>query len=303
VSDLVLVATDGGRMTANALRLAAEYAANESAAIEVVAVVEPFSDLPMPLPHREELEQAHARGVVERVRDHIRDSVGPVAWPIHVRPGRPAPAICQAALARRAELVVLGLDGHKTDGNSTAMELLHLIDVPMIVAREPKLPRVAVAGIDFSASALRAAHEAARLLGPDGVLHLAHVEPSLDFPAALVWDWSDRYGVAVTTAFEKLIAEISARGVGEIQTHIRIGDPVTELLALADELGADLLAMGSDGYICNGRAVVGRVARRLVQDAPLSILAMPVRMPSETVETDSAAGQASASGVAATPAV
>jgi nucleotide-binding universal stress UspA family protein len=301
VSDLVLVATDGGRMTAGALKLAAEYAAREHMAIEVVAVVEPFSELPMPLPHREELEQAHTRGVAERVREHLRDSVGPVAWPIHVRPGRSAPAICQAAAARRAGLVVLGLEGPKTDGNSTAMELLHLIDVPMIIAREPRLPRVAVAGIDFSPSALRAAQEAARLVGPDGVLHLVHVEPSLDFPAALVWDWSHRYGSAVSVAFDAMVDEIAVHASGEIQTHVRPGDAVTELLHMAEELGADLLAIGSDGYICNGRAVVGRVARRIVNEAPLSILAMPVRMVSEDAEAAAAAMEAGAQGVAATP--
>lgn len=302
MTDLVLVATDGGRMTARALQLAAEHAAKDDMAIEVVAVVEPFSDLPMPLPHREELEQAHARGVAERVREHLRDAVGPVAWPIHVRPGRPAPAICQAAGARRAGLVVLGLDGPKSDGNSTALELLHLIDVPMIVARDPKLPRVAVAGIDFSPSALRAAQEAARLMVPDGVLHLVHVEPSLDFPAALVWDWSERYGSAVSAAFDAMVGDIAAHTSGKIQTHVRTGDPVTELLHVAEELGAQLLAIGSDGYICNGRAVVGRVARRIVNEAPLSILATPVRMVSEDAEAAAAASEAGARGVA-TPVV
>jgi nucleotide-binding universal stress UspA family protein len=286
VSDLVLVATDGGRTAASALRFAAAYAEAEKVGVEIISVVEPLSELPMPLPHRTELEQAHAQGVAERVREQLRDVVGPVDWPVHVRLGRPAPAICQAATARRASMIILGLEGRPLEGNTTAVELLHLAETPVYVATEARIPRTAVVGIDFRPSSLRAALEALRLVGPDGTLHLVHIQPSLDFPAASVWDWEDRYQGAVETGFERLMADLRQRGARNLHAHTRAGDPAADLLALAEELEADLVAIGSDGYICHGRVVVGRVARRLILDPPLPLLATPVVTVCEGDETD-----------------
>lgn len=294
--DLVLVATDGGRAAASALRFAAAYAEAEGVAIEIIAVVESLSELPMPLPHRDELEQAHARGVAERVRDQLRHVIGPTDWPVHMRLGRPAPAIFQAALSCRASLVILGLESRKPEGNSTAAELLHLADIPVLVTQDGRAPRTAVVGVDFRPSSLRAARAALRLIGTTGTLHLVHIRPSLDFPAAAVWDWGDCYEAAVAVGFERLGAALreASRSV-EIQTHTRAGDPATELLEVAEELGAELLAIGSDGYVCNGRVVVGRVARRLIVDPPLSLLAMPVH----TAEGDVAVAPQTAPAAAA----
>jgi nucleotide-binding universal stress UspA family protein len=302
VSDLVLVATDGGRAAASALRFAVAYAEAENVGIEIISVVEPLSELPMPLPHRDELEHAHARGVADKVREHLREVVGPVDWPVHVRLGRPAPAIVQAALARRARMVILGLDGRRPESNSTAVELLHLADIPVYVAREARIPRTALVGIDFRPSSLRAAEEALRLIGPDGTLHLAHVQPALDFPAASVWDWSHCYDGAVTGGFDKLVAELSSQGALNIRTHRRAGDAAVELLHLADEIDADLLAVGSDGYICNGRVVVGRVARRLIVDPPLSFLATPVLTIADGIVLDISTIEAARAAAAPVPA-
>lgn len=301
--ELVLVATDGGRTGASALRFAVAYAEAKGVIIEIISVVEPLSDLPAPLPHRDELEHANARGVAERVREHLRDVVGPQDWPFHVRLGRAAPAICETARARRAGLLVLGVEGRQEEENATAVEVLHLMETPVLVVRDARIPRIAVVGIDFRPSSFRAAHEANRLVGPDGVLHLVHVEPFLDFPAASVWDWSGSYGSAVAAGFEKLARELTDVGAGEVHTHIRLGDPVAELLEAAAALNGEVLAMGSDGYICNGRVVVGRTARRLLAESTLPILATPVLTSSEGTVRDLDTGHAAAAfPVAAAPA-
>jgi nucleotide-binding universal stress UspA family protein len=286
VSELVLVATDGGRTGASALRFAVAYAEARDVTIEIISVVEPLSDLPTPLPHRDELEHAQALGVAERVREHLRDVVGPQDWSFHIRLGRAAPAICETARARRARLLVLGVEGRNEEVNATAVEVLHLTETPVLVVRDAHLPRVAVVGIDFRPSSFRAAREALRLVGADGVLHLVHVEPFLDFPAASVWDWSGSYHCAVAAGFTKLASELAAAGAGEIQTHTRLGDPVAELIRAADDLSGDVLAMGADGYICHGRVVVGRTARRLLTESTIPILATPVLTSSEGTVLD-----------------
>ncbi len=276
MAEPLLLATDGGRTAASALRFAAAFAEVEGVPVEVVSVVEPLSELPMPLPHRSELENAHALGVADRVREHVRDVVGPVDWPVHVRLGRPAPAICDAAKARGARMVVLGVDASKPDGTSTAMELLHLTETPVFIARDGALPTSALVGIDFRTAAADAARAALQIVGLKGELHLAHVSPSMDFPAASVWDWGGCYRCAVEDGFNALVAELKETGATSVTCHTLTGDPVAELLRLSEELGVGLLAFGSDGYICNGRVVVGRVARRLIAEARTAILATPV---------------------------
>lgn len=271
----VLVATDGGSEAAHALTFAAAYAKAHESPVEVVSVVAPLSDLPMPLPHRDELETAHAQGVADAVRRHLRDIVGPVDWPIHVSLGRPAPGICTTARRRSAGLVVLGMAPTVETGNNTALELLHLAEKPVLVARSGRLPKHAVVGIDFQDSSLRTAHLALKLLRPGGSVHLVHVKPSLDFPAASVWDWSHRYESAVEGGFDDLAARLEADGT-EITRETRAGDPAEVLMSIAEERDADLLAIGSDGYICNRRVVVGRVARQILTRSTVPILATPV---------------------------
>lgn len=295
VTTPVLVATDGGRTAANALAFTATYAEQHGVPVEVVSVVEPVSELPMPLPHRAELEEAHLRGVAERVRQHVRDIVGPVDWPIRVRLGRRAPAICAAARETAARMIVLGVDAGASGGNDTAVELLHLADVPVLVAHGLSLPRSAVVGMDFRPASVRAAAAAAHMLGPGGVLHLVHVKPLLDFPAAAVWEWGRSYEFAVKTAFDDVVAGLAPSELAEVHRHTRGGDPAEELVRTADRLGAELLAIGGDGYICHHRVVVGRVARRVLAGAEIPVLATPVTTRLDAAYPRGPTGQATVS--------
>ena len=271
----VLVATDGGSEAAHALQFAAAYAKAEDVPVEVVSIVAPLADLPMPLPHRTELELAHAQGAADSVRQHVRDIVGPVSWPIHVRLGRPAPAICTTARDRSARMVILGVSAQQSEGNTTAVELLHLAEKPVLIARDGRLPRKIMVGVDFRPSSLRAATEAVPLLRPGGSIHLVHVRPSLDFPAASVWDWGPSYEDAVEGGFEELAARLEEEEI-EVTRESVAGDPGEVLMKTAEEGEFDLLAIGSDGYICNGRVVVGRVARAVLSQSPVSVLTTPV---------------------------
>lgn len=272
----LLVATDGGGLAMSALGFAATYSAEHGVPVEVVAFVAPLSDLRMPLPHRVELEQAHARGVDEGIRGCIRDTVGPVDWPIHVRLGRPAPVVATVARERNARMILLAADSGRDGDDSVSIELLHLADQPVLVGHGGTLPRTAVVGIDFSTASVRAAEAAASLVGPAGAIHLVHVTPSLDFPAASVWGWEPCYAFAVAGAFDQLVRKVATLGPGTVERHDRAGDTVEELRAAVDELDADLLAVGSDGYMCDGRAIVGRVARKLLAGPATAVLAMPV---------------------------
>lgn len=291
--DPLLVATDGGRASEAALEFASTYGAAHGVPVEVVSVVAPLSDLPVPLPHLTELETAHARDVEARVRRQLRDRLGPVDWPVHVRLGRHAPAICTTARERDARMIVLGVESAGgPDGNATAVELLHLAEKPVLVAQSGALPRSAVVGIDFRPSSFGAAEQAAALLGPEASLHLVHVKPALDFPAASVWGWGPCYECAIEGALDRLAARLTEKTDVVVDRSCRTGDAAEELIAATEERGADLLAIGSDGYICNSRVVVGRVARRLLALSTVPVLATPVATLMEGPFTDlTAAGE------------
>jgi hypothetical protein len=49
--------------------------------------------------------------------------------------------------------------------------------------------------------------------------------------------------------------------------HVRIGDPVTEILRLAEEIGASLILVGSHGRQGVQRVLLGSVSERVVREA------------------------------------
>jgi len=114
--------------------------------------------------------------------------------------------------------------------------------------------------------------------------------PRVDFPAASVWNWSSCYEGAVEGGFDQL-AETLARDGGTVTWETRAGDPATVLMNVAAERGSDLLAIGSDGYICNGRVVVGRVAREILAHSSVAVLATPVTAHEEGEMTEIGAAQ------------
>jgi hypothetical protein len=60
-----------------------------------------------------------------------------------------------------------------------------------------------------------------------------------------------------------------------VETALRTGDPVDEILAHADVTGAELVAVGSDGAGPIERVLVGSVATAVLRRATCSVLACP----------------------------
>src|SRR5579859_7900318 len=62
--------------------------------------------------------------------------------------------------------------------------------------------------------------------------------------------------------------------IPEIAVHVRIGAPPTEIVALAAELQAGLVVLGTHGRKGVSRAVVGSVAETVVRNAGCPVLVM-----------------------------
>lgn len=61
--------------------------------------------------------------------------------------------------------------------------------------------------------------------------------------------------------------------VGAVHHHIAVGKPATEILRVADDVGADLIVMGTHGLTgAVERLFVGSVAQRVVRAAPCTVV-------------------------------
>jgi nucleotide-binding universal stress UspA family protein len=76
---------------------------------------------------------------------------------------------------------------------------------------------------------------------------------------------------ASSTALEGLAQRAHRPGV-EVATALRHGTPWSEINALAKEMNADLVVMGTHGRRGVARALLGSVAEKVVRTAPCPVL-------------------------------
>jgi nucleotide-binding universal stress UspA family protein len=140
-------------------------------------------------------------------------------------------------------------------------------------------PRVVLVAIDFSAVSRRALAWALDFAGHTPChLHTVHVvdrrwrladlRADLDTLRAELVDVHD----AAAAELAPLVDEPTRAGLGSFHEHVAIGDPAAEIVALATELHADLIVVGSHGGDAIRRALVGSVAQRVVRDAACPVV-------------------------------
>lgn len=145
---------------------------------------------------------------------------------------------------------------------------------------EPRHPVQVVVAYDFSPASdqalARAIEVAAR--APQHVLHIAAV---LD-PHDRLLGGGPFHGVSYRVAEEvqRFIRDNVTKSfagretAAEVQffVHARIGHPADEILALATEVGADLIFVGSHGKTGVERLLLGSVSERVVREAKCPVM-------------------------------
>jgi len=201
------------------------------------------------------------------------------SWPLSIAYGRPSSTIADIADQGTQRLIVVGLHVHsRADrllGRETVLQLTSRASRPVLAVDSNRrtIPRRALLAIDFSPSSIAAAREALRIVGPSGVVYLAHVEPRIYVPfnAAPALDYGP-------TAQEQLLTLRRELGIRPgVETHLVVlqGDPTKELLAFADQEGVELIATGSHGFSPLRGAVIGAVPTAVVRAARCSVLVVP----------------------------
>jgi nucleotide-binding universal stress UspA family protein len=135
---------------------------------------------------------------------------------------------------------------------------------------------------DFSAPADHALAFAARLAGPVGAsLDVVHVHPDVydghSTPAlGLPWPSADqeaRYVRFLDGEVQRAVEEVlGAEAARTVCRHIVRGVPAKRLVAACQELGADLLCVGSTGKGAVQRLLLGSVSQVLLRTSPVPVL-------------------------------
>lgn len=233
--------------------------------------------------------------VEDALRDELNEQLAEAAVPLtergltverHVRSGRAADVIVDAARELGADLIVTGSRGRGALTSmllgSVANEVASAAPVPVLVARGDRVSRLLVA-TDGSPSAERIP----QLLADWGVFEGLPV----DVIAVAVPD-SPAYEMLVslyTLGDERLErqrrelqqaagddADEMARRLTDLgmpaTPHVRSGDAAKEIVSAAEDRAADLVVTGSRGLSGLERLVLGSVARNVLVQAGRSVL-------------------------------
>jgi nucleotide-binding universal stress UspA family protein len=133
------------------------------------------------------------------------------------------------------------------------------------------LPRKILLATDGSEDARLAARAAASLTDKVGAeLHVVHTWQSVPHPVI----GADYYEEGAKRLLEEQAEVISGFGVAVSEAHLVMGPPVDAILDLGEQIGADLLVVGSRGHGTFGRLVLGSVSEGVVHHATRPVLVL-----------------------------
>jgi nucleotide-binding universal stress UspA family protein len=305
----VLLAYDGSTGAAQAAALTEAIPWPNDSVLGVVSVIEPIvMPISGPWDRGSALASDLDAAITSSADDTLREAVerlgvsGRSVEGTLLR-GRAASSIIDHARDFRADLVIVGSRGHGAIATlllgSVSSEVVDHAHCPVLVARSETLSR-AVFATDGSPSAKAAEEFLARWpIFADLPIHVLSV-------AEVVQPWTTGiaptlYGQAMEAYSEELreskaehqrIAEDAAESLrnGRVaESEMREGDAAAEIVAVAEQRGADLIVLGSRGRTGLTRLLLGSVARNVLSASAISVLV--VHEPPDTA-TDTNASRA-----------
>lgn len=143
---------------------------------------------------------------------------------------------------------------------------------------QPKNQQVVVA-YDFSTSSDEALSRAVDVAcrAPHHILHvIAVADPhkglTIEPTSKVDYDYAERMQEKVSDRVKATFAGRDATTEVHFFVHVRIGKATEEILSLADEVGADLVFIGSHGRTGLGRLLLGSVSEHVVRAARCPVM-------------------------------
>jgi phosphoglycerate kinase len=206
--------------------------------------------------------------------------------------------LCGDSLARaiRSFNLPVELIRHLTTGGEPALQLLAGNPLPAVSALDNELdlvapietrPRRILLPVDGSEHSLEAARKLGRLIDAEcAEISLIHAQKPETFVVGKTWiDPDAKYHrenlrrQEAELVFDITNAQLAHQGL-TVRQQLRVeGDPADEILKFADEIGADLIVMGSHGRTGVLGVLMGGVSRKVLDRArcPVLIVRIPDR--------------------------
>jgi len=285
----ILFAADFSENSKAAFRAACSVAVDNESRIIVIHVVEPNWVPQDPVYYGQQSVQFHAaepdKARHEALKRTMREVYAPDR-PLEVdyltTEGDAALEILRMAGERGCDLIVMGTHGRtglsRLVAGSVAIAVIRGAQCPVLALRSPEKPRdsqeirVILHPTDFSVdseAALRVArwlawHHGARLV----ILHVAMLEVLVDGTTAADVDPRD---------YRDALDEVKKRVDGPdlkhpIETILTRGYTAPGIIETADDLGADLIVMGTHGRTGLSRLLMGSVAEQVLPKANCPVL-------------------------------
>ena len=287
----ILLATDGSEVAELAIKTAATLATSTNSELHVIHVGPglPLYELPDYAARFEEVveeQRQEARRVLDEEVGKVESS-GTAVTEAHLEMDeRPDRAIVELGEKLGVGLVVVGSRGlgglrRTLVGSVSSSVVRHAHCLVMVVRGEPlTLPTKVLLATDGSEDARLAANTALDLSKKlDSELHVVYVEPMprrhsapLRFAVDLPLEVVERTEEEAKTKLEKLVEKMREEGGEVAQAHPRVGLPAVEIVALAEELGAGMIVMGSRGLGGIRRALMGSVSEAVVSHAHCPVM-------------------------------
>lgn len=185
---------------------------------------------------------------------------------------------------------------HLTTGGESVLQVLAGNPLPAVAALDngfdliaptQRRPRKMLLAVDGSEHSVEAARRIGRLVNAEGAeIRLLYVQKPQPFVTEETWvDPEEKRQREIERRFEaeRVFATVNAalarQGLISHRQMAVEGDPASKILELADEVGVDLIAMGSHGKSGVLSLLMGSVSRKVIDHAkrPVLIVRMPDR--------------------------
>lgn len=282
VEPTVLVATDLGDSGEHAIRAGVHWALAARSQLVVMHCV-PIQAPVAPLFVERGLEQQEAIGALERwaaekMAAQIADVLG--SAPESVRQvlsfGTPDVEIVHAAVAARAQLVIVGASTDRPPGH-IAERVARLAPCDVLVARAVRRRERVLVASDLSPMADRAVARAAEVTAQWGarLTAMTVVDTAAPFPLAPLPGSTEVTSPAVLreSAAEHLARQLTGHG-SPAEIRVVDGTVLEAIVSMAAEVDADLVVVGTAGRTGLGRMVLGNTAERVLREVRCSVLAV-----------------------------
>ncbi|WP_228281749.1 universal stress protein [Rubrobacter marinus] len=295
----ILLAVDGSEESMRAARKATALSRGSGSELHVVYVepvdiAGPEREI-YPLETREDLFGTFGRFARERLdelTEEVRKSGGDITQ-AHAKVGRPDKEIVRLAEELGAELVVLGSRGFGTIRRallgSVSTSVVRLAHCPVLVVRGDEVAEqdraftkilLAVDGSEESRAAADAAAEISEATAAElhllFVMETAPLNPYAPYLGPEAWEVSadvlEKRNEKMRAFLRREAERVEAKGIEVEEAHLTSGVPAKEIVGAAEELGADLVVLGSRGLGAVKRALLGSVSDSVVCHAHCPVL-------------------------------